>query len=245
MILLWISGHLWAQPNLQTTFEKANEAYQKGSYEVAAQEYQSLLDAGVQNADIYYNLGNSYFRLKKPGLAILQYERGLRLQPHHSDLQHNLQVVRRQLTDEWSDLPPFFLSQWWRTIASMMSTGAWAILAILLAWLTAAAWYFWQWGAERRHRKWGFWAGNAGWLALLLVIGLGWTRLRRQQNDRIAILMSPETELKAAPDPASAEVRKVHEGARLELLDQIGDWYKVMLPDGQDGWLPEDSFERI
>ena len=236
------------QLNGQTPGERmraANDAFQSKQYQSAVEMYEALRGEGLSSAVLYYNLGNSYYRLGALAPAILNYERALLLRPRDRDTRHNLEVARAQLQDELEVLPEFFLLRWWRGLAFAFSATAWSVIGLLLLWLGIGGLVMWLFAGDRRQKVRGFVAGLILLTLCLLPFTLAFSRISLQQHSRTAIVMAPEIELRSAPDPESAEVLTIHEGLKVDLLDQISDWYKVRLQNGEEGWLPQTVVEEI
>lgn len=231
--------------NPATELNRANQAYQSGNFLQAIEQYEHLLQQGYRSEALYYNLGNSYYRVNKLGLAVLNYERARLLDPTDADTKHNLQVVRNRLQDKIEPLPEFFLSKWWNGLRSQLSTNIWSAVALTLLWLGIAGLSVWLLGKVRFYKKWGFIAGIG--LLLLSLLGFALANSRKQaiQNSGRAVILQPEIPLQSAPDPKSKIVLPLHEGTTIHFLDKIGDWHKVMLENGEQGWLPKGGFERI
>jgi SH3-like domain-containing protein len=104
---------------------------------------------------------------------------------------------------------------------------------------------FWLFAKEREQKVRGFVAGLTLLALCILPFTLASSRINMEQNSRMAILMTSEAVLRSAPDPESAEILTIHEGLKIDLLDQISDWYKVRLQNGEEGWLPQSAVEQI
>ena len=231
--------------NPQQNFEKATAAYQAKDFKTAISTYEAGLSEGMISKELYYNLGNAYFREKQYGKAVLNLERALQIAPSDADIQHNLQIVRQELVDDIEQLPPFFLAKWWNATSQIFSSTVWSALAILTMWLTVAGLVLWLIGKQRTQRKRGF-LGGLGLLVLtLLFYALGNTRANAEQDSGQAVLISKEMALRSAPDGESKVILDLHEGVKVSIQDQIGDWHKVRLANGEVGWLPKDVLEKI
>ncbi|MEM6319325.1 MAG: tetratricopeptide repeat protein [Bacteroidota bacterium] len=243
-LLLFLSSiSLSANPTAQ--FDAANAAYQNGQYESAITQYETLLNEGTVAAEIYYNLGNAYFKTKKLGAAILNYERGLLISPNDADLQFNLAIAQAKTQDDLDQIGAFFLEEWWRGLHQLFDSTTWSILTILSIWSGAAGMILWLFGTTRDLKKKGFIGG-----ILLLLLGFLLYFVTRSQaqfeaHSGSAIVLAEKIALKNAPDAASTDILDIHEGLKVTLLDEIGDWYKVKLSNGDQGWLPMSSIEEI
>lgn len=247
LIFLFLSFilSLTSLANPQDDFQKATTAYQNKDFKTAISTYESVLAEGMVSHELYYNLANSYFKTGAFAKSVLFYERALLLAPRDSDTQHNLRVVRQELVDDIEVLPPFFLAKWWRGLSQLSVSSVWSFLSILTMWLAIAGLVFWLIGKNRQQKKKGFIGGIILLLFSLLFWGLGHTRAAQESNSSYAILMSKEVVLRSAPDPESKAILNLHEGTKVNLKDQIGEWYKVRLANGEIGWLATNELEKI
>lgn len=245
IIISFFLGIAGAAGQSARLMEQANQAYGEKSYNQAIQLYEQLLEQGYTSAALHYNLANAYYRKRELAKAILHYERARQSAPGDEDIKHNLAVARAQQTDAIEPLPEFFLSAWWKSIRARLTTSGWSILGLLLLWWSAAGFILWLWGSTRTWRKRGFVAGFVLLGLSVLPFVLAISRAQYDNHSGEAILMAQETALRAAPDEDSRAITTIHEGLKLELIDQIGEWYKVRLPDGEVGWMPQQAVAVI
>jgi len=223
-------------------FQTANEAYRNENFTAAIGGYEKLLAEGYQSAELEYNLGNAYYRTNEIGEAILHYERTLRLNPGDKDVQHNLRIARQAVAGGAVNVLEF---RAWKRVVHALTANGWSVLGLGLLWLAGAGFIMWQIAKARKYRKWGFVVGVA--LLVLSVLPFIMAELRSEDDathDQ-AIILQTQVVLHSAPDPQSQEVQPIYEGAKVQLLDTIDNWYKIQLVDGEQGWLPEGAFERI
>lgn len=243
VFLLILTNSVRSQDPVETNFTAANTAYEQKDYPKAITAYEAILATGTQAATLYYNLGNSYYQQNIIGKAILNYEKSLLLQASE-DTQHNLEMAQSKQVDQLSSAGSS-PKQWWENMIRTFSINAWTLLMILLFWGTIAGWIFWLIGKERAQRKRGFVMGIVGIPFVLLIGFVASVRNELQQDSHRAILLEKEIDLRISPDPKGKVLNILHEGVELNLLEEINDWYHVRLINGDQGWLPEDSFERI
>ncbi|MEL6866399.1 MAG: tetratricopeptide repeat protein [Bacteroidota bacterium] len=235
------TGTLWAA----SPFEEANELYQNGQYQEAITRYEGILVEGLRSPELYYNLGNCYYKKEVLGKAILYYRRALQLAPRDEDIAYNLALVKAQLKDDISPLPPFFLARWWEASSQLLSSSAWSILCLLFLWAGVAAFIAWLLGSTRKIKKYGFLSGVVLILLSILLGSLAYSQASYEQDSRQAVILHQEVAMQSAPDEESTTILLLHEGTTVDLLDQIGDWYKIRLENGEQGWLPTDKIEQI
>lgn len=247
VIVLWLSlsGLLLFGASNPADWTRAEQAYRKGDYAAAATAYQKLLKGGYQGPALEYNLGNCYYRMRELGQAVLHYERALRWSPKDEDIQRNLEIARAQLPDQIEALPEYGWLRALRNPQWILSANGWALLTGALFWLCAAGCGLWRWGARRNWRKWGF-AGAITAFALAWIALTGALASHsKEKESHAAIVLQEEVNLHVAPDSRSPESRKLHEGTKVSLEDERGNWLKVQLENGDEGWLEKEGVEGI
>jgi len=150
-------------------FRQANEAYSKGDFQTAAGVYEELLKANGESAIVYYNLGNSYYKLNKIAPSILNYERALLLEPGNTDIRFNLEMSKLKTVDKIEPVGNFFLTDWFRSIQNLLSTGAWSSFSIICFILLIACLFLFFFSRLVLIKKLGFYFG----IALLVGVILG------------------------------------------------------------------------
>jgi tetratricopeptide (TPR) repeat protein len=222
-------------------FEQANQAYRANDYAKAVAAYEQILKNGVKSPALYYNLGNSYFKLENTPMAILNYERAHRLAPRDEDIAYNLRLANLRIVDRIEPIPELFFVSWWKSLVNTFSSGGWAVVSILACWVAAI-------GTALLLISRRFLLQRAAlivaMLALLMTI-IGFTatyqRLQYEVNTLSAILIAPSVSVKSAPDEQSTDLFVLHEGVKFEYLDAVGDWRKIRLADGKVGWLHSNT----
>ncbi len=229
----------------QKVFTDANQAYQEGNYRVAADGYESILKSGnVFSKELFFNLGNAYFRLNQIGLSLLNYERASRLDPSDESIQQNLVIARTRVSDDIEPVTTVFFIGWWHNLRGAFPADTWAVFGLFFLWLGAIGFAFWLLDNERNRKKYGFVTGLTAVPLSIFLFLLAQTSASVLKTP-YGIIITPETALKNAPDPNATAVNQLHEGLKIEILDTIGTMTKVKLPNGEDGWLQTTDVEKI
>jgi tetratricopeptide (TPR) repeat protein len=227
------------------TFLHANELYRAGNYLEAAKEYESIVQQGYVNADVYFNLGDAYYRAGKLAPAIIAFERASRLHPHDADIEHNLKLLYLKTPDRIEPVPDLFLLQWMRTIGALVSPatvrglflGSWMLLFGALAAIALV-----RSAAIVRSLRMAllvFFISVVMWGGML-----GIQSLQDSSSDQ-AIITAQVVTAKSSPDARSVDAFVIHEGLKVKLTDAVGDWVKITLADGKVGWLLAEQCEKI
>ncbi len=227
---------VWAA-DAQQLFQEGNNAYQSGTYTVAIQKYEEILRGGQASAEVYHNLGNAYTKQGQIGLAILNFERGLRLRPNDPQMLQSWQFARRQIVDEVPYVETFFLLRWWRSLRNLLSATTWSVLGLTLAWVSAASLVLWLLGRERQLKIRSFSLGLALSPIAVLLLWLGWQQMTLETAQRSAIIIAQEIKLRTSPDENSPELRNLHEGIKVEIIEKNNLFIKIRLPNAEEGWI--------
>lgn len=229
----------------ETAAREADEAYRQGDYASAIEQYEAVLDKQCASANLYYNLGNAYYRTDRMGSAILNYRRALRLAPSMTDAKENLALAESRTTDRIAVLPQFFLVRWIDALCTAVSPAAWRIVWLVLLALLGGAVVLFRLGSTRGLRK-GAFAGGA--VVLLLLVLATWLLLRtthRYNAHRDAVVMQPAVTVKGSPEEQSVDKLILHEGTVVSVDDSLSGWYKITIADGTTGWCQASDVERI
>lgn len=232
-------------PACAITKQNADAEYKKGNYQQAIKDYRDLLKGG-SSAELYYNLGNAYYRTDNITYAILSYERALLLSPSNRDIQFNLQLAQSKTIDKIAPEPQMFLVQWYKSLVNCLSIDGWAsmsLVCLVLAFVMIAVYLF---STKVMTRKIGFFSG----IFLAAVVVLSITCAYRQKSQFVnrtgAIVVAPSLQLKKTPDDKAANVAVIHEGTRVDILDDsMKDWKYIRLGDNREGWLHVSQIEKI
>lgn len=229
----------------QQVFEEANSAYTAGNYAIAIEKYEAILNQKVFSKELYYNLGNSYYKLNKIGKAVLYYEKALRIAPSDSDIKHNLYLTKSRIVEDIEPVSSIFLVRWWRSLRGSLSPDTWSSIALLFLWIGISGIGFWLLGQERLIKKRGFIVG-----ATLIPLSIFPFLLANDAQsianiDYMGVITVQESPYRTSPDANTPPVSVLHEGIKVQILDKIGQLIKVRLPNGEEGWLAENTVERI
>ena len=242
MLLVLIPSSSFAQKSLKAL---GDEAYGKGNYQQAINDYEQLLKQGV-SAEVYYNLGNSYYRSENITKAIINYERALLLSPGDEDIRFNLQLARSKTIDKITPESEMFFVTWYRSLVNMTSVDGWAYIALvsLLAALCLALVYLFA--SKVWLRKIGFFAGIL--MVVLFIVSniFAYHQRRILDNRTSAIVIAPSVNVKTTPEAAAKDAFLIHEGTKVEITDDsMNDWKCIHLANGKEGWVSTKVLERI
>ncbi|MGY5352193.1 tetratricopeptide repeat protein [Wenyingzhuangia sp. IMCC45533] len=231
--------------NLQNTFKEANNHYQKEDYDKAIDLYNRILKDSLESSEIYYNLGNAYYKTNQMAEAIYHYEKALILNPSNQDAQVNLAFANRSIIDTIKVVPKSTLEKLNGSVLSVLSYNGWAKIAVALSILGAVLWMLFFFSIQPSVKKLYF------TLAVLISIGLLTTlfitvqQYSYTQNTTYAVIFVDKVEVKNAPRKSAVDTFTLHEGTKVKVLDKVGDWHKIKIADGQIGWMPATALKLL
>lgn len=245
MLLLFLASvHAFAEEST-VQFEQANQLYRNGKYQDAARIYEQVVKNGFEGPDLFFNLGNCYFKLGNTPFAIVAYERARRLAPHDEDILYNLRLANLRIVDKIEPIPSFFMLDWWHNFVNLFAAERWALLTVILLWGMAVAGGIGVMSRSFLVRRIAGMVSAALLLCGILALVCEVQRDRIEENTKAAVVVTATVPVKSAPDAGSTDLFVIHEGLKLEILDTVGEWKKIRLADGKVGWLMEGSVEGI
>ena len=227
------------------TKQNADDEYAKGNYQQAIKDYQEILKTGV-SSEIYYNLGNAYYRTDNITQALLAYERALQLSPGDNDIRFNLQYARSKTIDKITPETEMFFVTWYNSLVNFTSVDRWAntaIVSIVMALLLILVFLF---APQMWARKSGFY-GSAVFLLLFVFANLfAFQQKHELETKQGAIVIAPTVNVKKTPAASGTDVFVIHEGTRVDITDRgMKQWRGIKLADGREGWLKTSQIEEI
>lgn len=219
-------------------FQSGNLAYNTGNYDQALAVYNKIIDAGLESAPLYYNMGNTYYKMKEYPMAILYYEKALKLDPGNEDARVNLEIANLAIVDKITPVPQSFIKKGWNGLKSRLSADGWAWVSVAAFGLLLLCLYLFLMSRRMGWRKTGFFAGLLALLCLGFSVAFAIDKYLDLQHQDEAIIMTPTVTVKSSPNDSSVDLFVLHEGTKVRLLDNAENWNKVKIPDGSEGWLP-------
>lgn len=245
LFLSFVICHLSFSSVAAQTKAEADSAYTEGNYQKAIQLYDSLLQQGV-STELYYNLGNSYYRMDDITHAVLYYERALMLSPGDEDVKFNLQMARSKTIDKIVPESEMFFVSWYRSLTSLTSVDGWAHVALVSLALAVVLALVYLFSEPIWLRKLGFF--GACFVLVLFVLGnlFAFSQKSEHEHKRGAIIMESAVNVKSTPAQNGTDLFILHEGTKVVIVDDsMREWKEVRVADGKRGWLEAKQIEVI
>lgn len=245
IIMLLLPSLLLRAQTPEQLFQQGNEAYKSGQYQEAVEAYTAILQSGQESHELYYNLGNAYFRLEEYGQSILNYERALRLKPNSRDARQNLELAQNHTEDEIAVLPEIFLVQWAHSILNWFSPTGWRIAILVVLLLLAGAVVAFLLLGDYGWRKGCLISSIVLGALLILTIACAIASGVRHNRHNEAVVTEPMIVVKSSPEESSIDKLVLHEGTKVGIDETLGDWHKIHIADGNTGWVTTSSITVI
>jgi tetratricopeptide (TPR) repeat protein len=241
-IFFWLTFALSAQ---ETTLQKANALYAQGNFEAAIQQYEMITQIQGISPELYYNLGNAYYRNGQLGKAILNYNRALLIAPHYNDARFNLSIAQQKVVDNVDVTSTFFLVQWVNNLGDLLPSNQWAMLSLAAFLLTLIMGLLYLFARSRYWRKISFNVAVFMLILSLISVGCAEKQSHKVMDSTGGIITDKSVTAKDTPSLNAKDMFVLHEGTKVTIRDAISGWTEVELPDGNAGFIPSTSIEKI
>lgn len=233
-----INPNLFANPLLDS-LHRANDLYIDGHYEQAISLYQLIIADGYESGDLYYNLGNAYYKTHNVPLSIYYYEKALLLAPGDEQIKHNMELVKALVVDNIEPIPEPVFKTWFKNIRSMFSLDTWSYIslgAFILFLLLILVYLFTR---MIKNKKFAFWFATLFFVLFISSFGFARKQKSQIQGGNYAIIYTPSIHVKSEPNESSTSLFILHEGAKVEIIGigNQGEWKEILLADGNRGYV--------
>jgi tetratricopeptide (TPR) repeat protein len=244
LVCLFASGAA-AQESGTGKFNQGVAYFSAGSYKEALQTWTEVYNTGYRSANLCYNMGNAYFKLNNIPQAILFYERAYLLKPADEDINYNLQIARTLTVDRFQEIPELFFVKWYNFVSLFLSSNLWAKISITSFILSLVFLSLYIYSPKYRHKVIGFWFAVS-----LFVLAIGSFVFSARNKFLVfdshkAIIATPVVSGKSSPDSSGTDLFVLHEGTKVSVEDEVGDWLEIRLSDGNKGWVPINTLNII
>ena len=248
LILLLFSffiGTAVSQDTNKDKFYQGVTYFTAGSYKEALQAWTEIYNTGYRSANLDYNIGNAYFKLNSIPTAILFYERAYLLKPLDENINYNLQISRTLIVDRFQEIPEVFFVRWYNIVSLILSTNSWAKISITTFILFLLSLSLYIYSTKYRHKVIGFWLGIFFFIISLTTLAFTIRNKSLVYNSHKAIISSEQISGKSSPDKSGNDLFILHEGTKVTVEDEVGEWTEIRLSDGNKGWIPANSIMII
>jgi tetratricopeptide (TPR) repeat protein len=245
ILFIFILLSFSAQAQSDILFNKATEAYNKADYNKAIENYLEIIAGGQHSSELYFNLGNSYYKLNQVGPSIYYYEKALLLKPNDAEILNNLAYAQNMTLDAIEVMPETSLSKIYNDITGFLSFDQWSYAAIIftiLFVLLYIGFYFLEYATQKRI---AFITSMISLIIAVVSIVFAFLQYSDFQADQPAIVFEDEVNVVSEPNQRSQTVFTLHEGTKISVLETLNEYHKIRISDGQTGWLTSESIKLL
>tara|TARA_B100000787_G_scaffold104841_1_gene77657 strand:- start:2233 stop:2961 length:729 start_codon:yes stop_codon:yes gene_type:complete len=223
----------------EQVFEQGNKQYAIENYSTAISLYDSILTLGTESSELYYNLGNCYYKTNDWANAIWHYEKSLQLNNNEKTI-HNLELSKLKIIDRIEPLPQLFYKKWWINLTQTLNTEIWQFLAlsgIVLIFIIQLITQFTSLKGKNITKIFS--------ITTLMILLLTQTSYHNNYSKEEAIIFSETITVNSAPTSTSTNLFTLHQGSKVEIVDTIGSWINIKIANGNRGWVLRNSIKEL
>lgn len=239
-VCLFVSGFTFAQDD---NFATGNTAYANGDYEAALKAYNKLVADEQLSASLFYNLGNTYYKLDELGEAIWAYEKALKINPGNADVQFNLDFANESTFDEIEG-DESVIGKWLAINLFSFSINFWSWLSILFSVLLSVALILFFLGKKQRIKNTGITLGFVSIILLIASVVLATTHKQQILAQSEGVVVESVVEIKTSPSDTAPKGFELHEGTKVDLLRTNKNWIEITI-NGNTGWVNKELIWSI
>ncbi len=225
--------------------QQASQHYMNQAFEKAILLYEQILASGKESAEVYFNLGNAYYKNNQIAQSLLNYERAKLLDPANDDIEFNIRMANQFTVDNLQALPEPFFIRWRTSVVNRATADTWAkfsLGAFFIFLIMLGTFLFSRYAWIKRLT---FWSA----LILLVLSAFTFSFANRHKkaltHRKHAIVFCPRVAVKSAPSVSGTDLFIIHEGLKVEITDSLNSWKEIRIPDGNKGWMPDSCTVRI
>lgn len=223
----------------------ADQAYITEDFQKAIELYEQILAQEYVSAEVYYNLGNAYFKAGQIAPSILNYERALKLAPADEDIQFNLKLANMSIKDKVEVIPELFFVTWWKSLFKIFSADGWAWNAVIAFILSLVGILLFMFLGEEALKRLTFYSAIIAFTWSVFSVYAAEQMYQHNVNDDRAVIYASTVTAKSAPDQKGKDLFVIHEGLVVTVSDELNGWLRIKLSNGDVGWIPEGAAVSI
>lgn len=242
LLLFFTSTTLLAQ-SADEIFTNANTLYKEGKYKEAIKLYEDIVATKNVSSELYYNLGNTYYKLNKVAECIYNYEKSIQLDPLNQDAQNNLIIAKRLTIDRIEELPNSIFQKLNENFVQKFTYNTWAVAVVFLSFLASILFLMYYFSYTSSKKRFFFTTSILSFILLVTTLIVTNYHYNESINTIEAIIFSERVSVKNEPNENANELFILHEGTKVKIVDTVDDWNKIKLVDGKTGWILKDEIK--
>ena len=245
VVVMIFTGSLATANENNILLDSANYAYSKEDYSKASKLYENILSNGLEAPEVYFNLGNSYYKTKNIAFAILNYERALKLDQDNEDFSFNLKLANQKTEDKIDTAPELFLIQWKNALVGIMTEKGWSQLCIVLICISLLLLAIYVTMQNRGLKQFGFFGGTTLVILSIITFFIAQHKYNSTKNNSEAIITSPSITVTGSPNEKGTKLFILHEGTKVNVTQEDVSWTEIKIANGNTGWIKKSELQKI
>lgn len=226
-------------------FDQGTKQYAAAQYQQAIDSWKLIEKTGNESAEMYYNLGNAYYKINKIAPSIYYYEKGLQLAPNNPDIKNNLGFAQNARVDAIEALPKNYIAKTYERLYSIATFETWAKIAVVLSVLCVLSFLIYYFVNQSGKKRLFLLTSSAGLLLLFISIAMAYTTYNNVNKKHPAIIFAESIEVKSEATLGSATSFTLHEGTKVQVLESKEDWSYIRIANGKEGWIPIETLKTL
>lgn len=224
----------------ESLFINANREYANENYLTAISLYDSIASMNLESSELFYNLGNCYYKTQDWANSIWNYEKSLQLNPKNKNAHNNLKIAKLKIIDQIEPIPQLFYKRWWKQAIQLFSKENWQILALIYIWLVL----FFQLIKKKLKSNHEYLRISLNALGIIIIF-LTFASIKESKQKNEAIIFSSSIIVNSAPSEKSTNLFSLHSGTKVEIVEEIGNWVNISIVNGNSGWVKKSHCKII
>lgn len=247
LFVLFIFSVMYAENEAyyQQKLTEGNKLYSENKFIEAKTLFLEVVNANYESASLFYNLGNTYYKLNDIAHSILYFEKAKKINPGDVDVLFNLEIANQRITDKIEPLPELFLTKLWYGFIHSQSADGWGKWTLVLIFWSALSIALYLFSFSLIWRKLFFYNGIISFAIAVVTLFFAFTQDKLSTEANQAIVFTPTLTVKSSPEASGTNLFVIHEGTKVKIVETVNDWYKIVLLDGNIGWLKKSDVKTI
>lgn len=241
LILLFLN----AQSQVEVVFDEGNALYNQGNYTKAIEKYTSIINNGSESAELYYNLGNAYYKINDIANSIFYFEKSLLLDPNNNETKNNLSFSQNMTIDRIESIPINQLSKLILSFINLVDYNTWLLISIIFEFLAFTVFSVYAFNKNTYTKKLYFSIGSIFLICFIIFLIVGVNSKSIYDKNNPAILFENRIPFKSEPNERSEEIFILNEGTKINVLEKLNEWSQVELLNGSKGWILSSSYQLV
>ncbi|MBT8261076.1 MAG: tetratricopeptide repeat protein [Flavobacteriaceae bacterium] len=234
----------FAQNNV--IYQEGNALYNQGKYQEAITAYETIIDNGEHSAELYFNLGNAYYKLNSIAPSIYYYEKALQLNPKDKDIQNNLTFAKNMTIDAIEEVPSIGLNRFMKSFIKFFDFETWAILSVGFVFAFVVIFLMYYFSHSTGKKRFLFLSSIASLVFMVFCLFFAFQNFNLEKNDKPAIVFAKKSQVRTEPNLRSENAFFLHEGTKIQMLEIYNeDWVKIKIADGKTGWIVSEDIKPL